>query len=120
MLFVMRRELSYCFFLYDDIVRVFCPHVTEGSKSNYYSILNNFINSLWQEHNLLNLCMGKHWFVLSIEKFYEDILVKEGHRGSLDLYVSHLLSVSLQCMMQERAALDSSITISTLTALYHL
>lgn len=34
--------------------------------------------------------MRKCCLVLFFEKFYNDILVKESHRGSSDLYVSYL------------------------------
>lgn len=69
---------------------------------------------------LQSLCMRKHCLALSIDNFYKATLVKEGHRGSSGLYVSRLPPSSWQCMMWERVALDSSITTSTLTPLYHL
>lgn len=63
--------------------------------------------------------MRKYCLALVFEKFYNDILVKEDHRGSSDLHVSHIPSGSWQHMMWEGINLDFSVITSTLTPLYY-
>lgn len=120
MLFVMRRELSYCFFLYDDALLSGCFVFMWLKAANQMIIPFWLISSIVYGRSTTTAKPLYEKALSCFDKLYKVTLVKEGHRGISGLYVSRLPPGSWLCMIWEKVAPDSSITTSTLTPLYHL
>lgn len=115
MLFLMRRGMSYYFFpLWCClIVRFFCLYVTEGSKPNDCSILNNFINSLWQHYNYLKAFAWKSIVTLCLLGRFGQRKVPEGAQ----ICVCHTSILAPDCVWHERGLL---CTLPSLPPLWFL